>query len=290
MGYYSPLRYPGGKRRLADFVRLVIEKNGISGGTYAEPFAGGAAVALSMLFSGTVSRVVINDKNPAVYAFWYSVLNYPDELSKLINDTKVSIDEWHKQRKIMDVIKEPCLGLGFSTFFLNRTNRSGILLGGVIGGLNQDGPWKIDARYNKGDLINRITAIAKKKEQIQIYNLDIFDFIHEVVPGLEANTLIYFDPPYFHKGSLLYENHFEEATHKRLAQAITEEVQLPWLVSYDNVEKIKEFYNGHEMAEFSLSYSAAKRYKGTEIMIFCNPEARPSQEEMSKNKIRITMV
>lgn len=284
------MRYPGGKRRLVEFIQLIIEKKGIIGGTYAEPFAGGAAVALSLLLEGTVQKIFINDKSLAIYSFWYSVLNHTEELSRLIYDTAVTVEEWQRQREILETVKKPCLELGFATFFMNRTNRSGILRGGIIGGKNQAGPWKLDARFNKKELIKRICSIAEKKNKIELYNLDIFDFINQVVPALNISTLIYFDPPYFKKGSMLYENHFNETTHKKLAEVITKKIKLPWIVSYDNVDKIKEFYSGHEMAEFSLSYSAAKRYKGTEIMIFCEPSMRPNQQEMKKYKVRIKLV
>jgi DNA adenine methylase len=92
-----------------------------------------------------------------VHAFWKAVLNHTEALSKLVRDTKLTVTAWDKQRRIMESPKEhDALTLGFATFFLNRTNRSGILNGGIIGGRDQTGPWKIDARYNARELVNYI--------------------------------------------------------------------------------------------------------------------------------------
>lgn len=287
MAFYSPLRYPGGKGKLASYIELLIKKNNLSGGTYVEPFAGGAGVALALLFNDSVSRIIINDINTAIYSFWYSVVNHTDDLCRLINDTPVTVEEWQRQKDIQRRIDAPCLELGFSTFFLNRTNRSGIIEGGIIGGLNQVGKWKIDARYNKLDLINRINNIAIRRHQIEVYNLDVFNFIDDVLPNLNNRTFVYFDPPYYKKGGSLYENHFKHNDHRELAEKIINIVETPWVVTYDNVEEIESIYNGCEISKFFLNYSAGKKYQGSELMIFPNANACPSAAEIKKNKIRV---
>ena len=221
MRYYSPLRYPGGKGRLADYIRLLLEKNCIEGGTYVEPFAGGAAVALALLLKGAVSRIIINDLSRPIYSFWFSVLNETKALLKLIEETEVTITEWRRQKQVqLNPDSFSTLELGFSTFFLNRTNRSGILSAGVIGGQQQLGKWKLDARYNKDILIARIKRIAAVRDKIELYCCDVFQFINIIVPSLDSKTLIYFDPPYFSKGDTLYDNYFEAEDHRRLAAVI----------------------------------------------------------------------
>jgi len=131
-------------------MKLVIQANGLKDGVYAEPFAGGAGVAIALLLDGYVEQIIINDIDLSVYAFWYSVLNHTEELCEKIVSTSVSMDEWYIQKQVF-TDKDPAflLELGFATFFLNRTNRSGILNAGVIGGKYQTGEWKIDARYPK---------------------------------------------------------------------------------------------------------------------------------------------
>lgn len=287
MKYYSPLRYPGGKGKLTNYIKLILNKNGLIGGTYVEPFAGGAGVAIALLLDEAVSKIIINDKNKAIYAFWKSVLENTEELCRLIKNTPVNIEEWKRQKEIFTNTKNVCLELGFATFFLNRTNRSGILTGGVIGGINQKGKWKIDARYNKDELINRIEAIAIKKKQIKVYNKDIFDFIDKILPKIEEKALIYFDPPYYKQGSSLYENHFKHEDHLKLAMAIEEKVNNPWIITYDNTPEIEKIYAGHSMEKFYLNYSAATRYKGTEIMIYHERKMIPSKDEIKEYKINI---
>jgi len=191
MAHYSPLRYPGGKGRLAGYFKKIYEANSLLGGVYVEPYAGGASVALSLLIDGYASKVIINDIDSSIYAFWYSVINRTEELCQLINDTPVNVKTWDLQRRIQkEQEQHDLLELGFSTFFLNRTNRSGILSAGIIGGKSQLGKWQIDARFNKKELISRIQCISQYGGKIELYHLDairlVFYFLgsQELVAGL----------------------------------------------------------------------------------------------------------
>jgi DNA adenine methylase len=264
----TPLRYPGGKGQLANYIKLLIKKNELEGGCYAEVYAGGAAIAMSLLDEGYVSQVFINDIDLALYSFWSIVLNQPDELSKLVADTPVDMSQWHHQKAIQaDFRNHTQLELAFATFFLNRTNRSGILKGGVIGGKDQAGKWKLDARYNKTRLINRIHRIAKHADKITVLNLDAAKFIRTIIPKLPKKTFVFLDPPYYVKGKGLYEHHYTHADHVRIAKNIKTYVKRPWLVSYDDVPEIQQLYSGFHQQPFKLSYSAQARYQGGEILI-----------------------
>ena len=281
MQFNTPLRYPGGKGRLSQFVADVIDANGLVGGHYAEPYAGGAGIAISLLFLEYVSCIHINDMNKSVYAFWHSVLNKPNQLCGLISGTRASMAEWHRQRAIQDDPSANLLELGFSTFFLNRTNRSGIIRGGVIGGKGQTGKWKLDARYNKKNLIDRIEKIADQKSRIQLYNNDAEDFVQEILPSLPRKTLVYLDPPYYVKGKGLYEDHYNHEDHEDIADLVTALPQR-WIVSYDNVPQIKKMYAGYRQRTFGLHYSAHNRYSGSEVMIFCDALHIPGKIEPSR--------
>ncbi|GAG14050.1 unnamed protein product, partial [marine sediment metagenome] len=209
-------------------------------GHYVEPYAGGAAVALLLLYSEYVTHIHINDISKPLFAFWHSVLNATDELCALIHDTEVSIDEWHKQKLMQGQAEEvTLLELGFSTFFLNRTNRSGILKGGVIGGKKQTGSYKLTARYNKANLIQRIKRIARYKSRISLYNDDAEIFIKSITTRLPPKTLIYFDPPYYIKGKGLYEDFYEHKDHLSVSTIITS-LKHKWIVSYDNTQEIQD--------------------------------------------------
>lgn len=289
--FSSPLRYPGGKGMLANFVKLTLSRNNLQDGHYVEVFAGGASIAWTLLFEEYVQQVHVNDISKPVFAFWSSAVNQPEDLCRLIRDSNVNIDEWHRQKSIQ---KNPQnhsqLEIGFSTFFLNRTNRSGILNGGVIGGKGQTGTWKLDARFNKTDLIDRIQRIARYASRINLYNEDAADFIHLRLPKISKNSLVYFDPPYYVKGQGLYENYYSHDDHLKIAQLITKRVKQPWIVSYDDAPEILEMYAGFQMNCYKLSYSAQERYSGSEVMFFSKNLIVPDVTHPAKVKAKPGLV
>lgn len=267
MSFYSPLRYPGGKNKIANFVKDIIVTNNLCECSYIEPFAGGASVGLFLLFSELVSDIYINDVDKSIYSFWYSVLNNTEDLCKLINDAKVNLKEWNRQKNIQkEKDKADLLPLGFSTFFLNRTNRSGIIKGGVIGGREQAGKWKIDVRFNKKELIKRIKKIALYNNRIHVYNLDAQEFITRVDKKIENNSFIYFDPPYYRKGNVLYTNFFNHEKHQKLADYI-HSLKNNWILTYDNVSEILDMYSDDNKMNLYFSYTAAEKKEGSEIFI-----------------------
>ena len=268
MTFYSPLRYPGGKKKLVNYFKEIIIKNDLEGGVYVEPYCGGSSIALSLLIDRYVSKIIINDIDRSIYAFWHSALNRTKEFCKLIEETPLTIDVWRQQKKIQkNKDKQDLLSLGFSTFFLNRTNRSGILKAGVIGGRNQKGKWKIDARYNKEDLIKRIELLAKNKKKIEIFNEDAIKLVKKLKNKLPKKTLIYFDPPYFMKGKELYLNHYGPEDHKEIAMEIFKIKNQGWIITYDNVGQIKKLYQKYKPKTYSLRYSAGNHNKGKEIIV-----------------------
>lgn len=271
MDFVSPLRYPGGKAKVASFVQELIIQNNLLDGTYVEPYVGGGSVALCMLFNECVSDIYINDIDLSIYAFWHSILMDSERFCRLIHDTPVNMAVWKKQRDIQaNKLKEDLLTVGFSTFFLNRTNRSGILNAGVIGGNDQTGNYKIDARYNKSDLIRRISRIAEYSDRIHLSNLDALQLIKDLCLKLSEKTLFYFDPPYYVKGKGLYLNHYNDENHREIATAIKNLPKFKWIVSYDNVDFITSLYSDLRQKIFELNYSASNSGKGKEVMIFSN--------------------
>ena len=266
---YSPLRYPGGKNKVAKFMQQIIAINGLEGGVYVEPYAGGAGVALNLLLEGKVSKVIINDIDRSIYAFWYCVKHKPEELIKKIQSTQVTLNVWRRQKKVQDnKEKADIFQLGFSTFFLNRTNRSGIISGGPIGGFDQKSEWKIDARYTKKELIKRIRDIAKQRKKIEVYNEDARDLIKILSKRLNAQTLIYLDPPYYVKGEELYANHYQHKDHLLISDSVHGRKRPHWVVSYDAVKEIIGMYPGKKRF-FDLRYTAAEKQSiGKEVMFF----------------------
>lgn len=273
---------------MANFAKLVLFLNHLLDGHYIEVYAGGASIAWSLLFEEYIQHVHINDISKPVFAFWHSVIESTDELCRLIRDTPVSMDEWCRQKRVQTKPGEhSLLELGFSTFFLNRTNRSGILKGGVIGGKGQSGEWKMNARFNKEDLIARIERIAGYSNRISIYNCDAAEFICHYLPRLPERSLVYLDPPYFRKGAGLYEDHYTHDDHLRIAQLVPN-IKQPWIVSYDNTPEIVRMYEGFGSIEYSLSYSAQQRYAGSEIIFFGEALAMPEVTNPAHVSLRET--
>lgn len=268
--YTTPLRYPGGKSRLANFMKLLFRLNRLEDGEYVEPYAGGASVALSLLYEEYASHIHINDLDPAVHAFWHSVLRKTDALCQLVQDTPVTAAEWQRQRAIYAKgPREGRLPLGFATFFLNRTNRSGIISsGGMIGGTNQTGLWGIDARYNKTELRQRIERVASYADRISLYNEDAATLLQRLAATLPKRSLTYLDPPYYLKGARrLYANYYEDADHAALARVVAK-LHCHWVVSYDAAPRILELYGKCRRTIYDLRYTAQDRYNGTEAMFF----------------------
>jgi DNA adenine methylase len=268
--HFTPLRYPGGKGKLAAYVKEIIRTNKFYDGEYVEPYAGGAAIGLELLFQEYVSKIHINDLSQPVYSFWKSVLNDTDELCSLIKNTRLSVASWDRQKRIFAKPQDHSyVQLGFATFFLNRTNRSGILNGGVIGGRDQTGPWKIDARYNTDELIFRIESIAKMRRRISLTRSDALALLRHGLSRWGKKTLIYLDPPYYGQGRQLYYDFYKPSDHEELAEFIEANMEdRSWIVSYDNVAPIKKLYSGFRSVVYNVGYSARENRQGREVMFF----------------------
>lgn len=270
VGFVTPLRYPGGKRKLFPFFSELIEHNGLVGAHYVEPFAGGAGLALSLLVSGYVKVVHLNDLDMAIYAFWKTVLEATDELCRRIERTSIDVATWKQQREIIEhPDRYTEVDVAFATLFLNRTNYSGILRGGIIGGKGQTGKWKMDARFNREELIRRIRHIAAYKDGIKVYNQEAVQFLRSIsqyVPASEKG-IVYADPPYYAKGHTLYYNHYRPGDHRHLAQTM-QNLSCPWVVSYDDVEPVYKLYQGTNYLRYQLHYTAQSRQRSGEVMFF----------------------
>jgi len=280
--FKTPLRYPGGKQKLAPFVYELLVENNLVGGEYAEPYAGGAGVAIELLLNKQVSKIHLNDASRPIYAFWHSILNETEQFCRKIVRASITVPEWKKQKEIFSRPNDVDLfELGFSTFYLNRCNRSGILSAGLIGGLKQSGKWKMDARFPRNDLIARIESIALKKRCIRLRNWDAERFISQYLPRLPKKSLVYCDPPYFKKADRLYLHHYKPEDHKRIAKTIQSNISQPWLVSYDGVPEILDCYSKRNKFLYELQYNASSAYKGSEVIVFSDKLKIPYESSLS---------
>ena len=282
---YSPLRYPGGKARFAPFIAQVMEENGLAGGHYLEPYAGGAGVALELLFHGYASHIHINDIDSAVNAFWRVVTEFPEEILKLLWDTPIDMNQWFRWRAVLRGETEATLvEQGFATLFMNRTNRSGILKGGVIGGKDQAGSYKIDARMKKDVLAARIERIASYAANITVYCEDAHQLLTGATKFMPKRSLIYLDPPYYVKGKGLYRNFYDHNDHLAIAKLLqSRDFKIPWVVSYDAATEICDMYKFSKCLTYGLNYTAQTRYIGNEVMFFSGTLTPPEVEILESN-------
>ena len=271
MSTVSPLRYPGGKAKFYNNIIKIFNDNNIEKPIYCEAFAGGAGLALLLLKNNIVDKLILNDIDKSIYCFWKSILDFNKEFCEMINSVNIDLVEREIQKKIQkdkDILdltkKSDILKLGFSTFFLNRVNHSGIIRAGVIGGIEQNGNYKMDCRFNKKNLIERIKEINKYKKKIEFYNLDAIDFLKKIEN--KKKIFIFFDPPYFQKGKDLYTNFYMIEDHINLAKHISN-LKQDWITTYDNTEEIKEIYSEFQIKEFDILYSLEKKRKAKEILI-----------------------
>ena len=268
MIHYSPLRYPGGKAFLASELERILMTIGLRESTYVEPYAGGAGAALALLFSEKVGRVVINDLDPAIYAFWKAVTMQAERFAKKILAVPLTVAQWKKQKRIYRDATADAFDRGFAAFFLNRTNRSGVMNAGPIGGIEQGGKYKINVRFNRRNLAERVRKIGRYADRIDVLNEDGVQLTKRHLK--KKNTFIYLDPPYFKKGAMLYLNHYDEENHKELANLLNLNIDKHWVLTYDEVSEIRKLYPARRR-RLSLKYRVRGSRKARELMISSAP-------------------
>lgn len=271
----SPLRYPGGKTQLSNFLINLLDINGLNRPIYCEPFSGGFGAGMQLLHDNYVDKVMINDIDTGIYSIWYAILNECSEFIKLIYDTPITIQEWHNQKAIyneLNATRKYSIELAFATYFLNRTNVSGIISGGPIGGQDQTSKYKIDCRFNKKNLVKKIKKINLLSNRIELSNLEANDLIKEKLLNLDPKRLfVFFDPPYYKQGKNLYTNFFDHHNHVKLKKHISLMDNYKWITTYDYVDDIKYIYSDYPALEYSIRYSANKVRKEKEYL-FHSPE------------------
>jgi DNA adenine methylase len=289
----SPLRYPGGKSELGPYIEKVISNNNLHGCHIIEPFAGGASVSLQLLQSGVASRATLIEFDPLVYAFWYCVFNMPDELCRLISDTPITINTWNKfvvYRDIEIPISTQLLEMGFAGLFFNRTNFSGILKAGPIGGKDQTGTYKIDCRFNKDRIIRNIFKLSALNDRVEVKWMDALKYFDEFKHyNTKEKVFFYVDPPYYDKGKSLYRKYFNQDDHTELSKKLIS-LHHPWLLSYDKCPFISYLYGDTESnlrrQSLFFDYSAGSAKKQKELLI-SNLEIPPI-EGIKKNPFAVS--
>ncbi len=267
----SPLRYPGGKARLAGLLTDLLALNELESCEYFEPFAGGAGAALALLNSKAVSRIYLNDADRRVYGFWKSCKSQSERFAERILKVPVTIDEWHRQHSICAAPSHHNqFDVGFAAFFMNRCNRSGVIDGaGPIGGYKQSGKWRLDVRFNRQELAARVLQLGKMGSRISVSNLDALDFLKRKLPrGLHRKKVfVYLDPPYVQKGQRLYLNAYDKQDHGTLSAYLRSQRWLPWFASYDDAPLIRQLYAPLQVCLLPIQYSLHVKRTADELAI-----------------------
>ena len=155
---------------------------------------------------------------------------------------------------------------------MNRTNRAGILpKAGPIGGRKQTGPYRLDARFKKNVLINRIRKIAEVRERISFTSDDALVFIKKLTTSSfnSEKLFLYLDPPYYHRGKDLYLNFYNHEDHLTLAEYMKTFSYCKWMMTYDDCDEVKILYADKyiSVSEFTLQYSMQRVRKAKEVLI-----------------------
>ena len=277
--HLSPLRYPGGKARLAPYLARVLASQSATIDTYCEPYAGGAGAGLQLLADGYVNKLLINDLNPGVAAFWRSVFFDTEAFVALVADCPVDIHNWHRQRAIYLAPDDHSdLALGLATFFLNRTNRSGILNARPIGGLEQTGTWLIDARFNKPNLLHRIRTLGELSPQVDVRQERAIELLR-TLNRRSRPVFLYVDPPYVVPGEELYMTDHSWSEHERLKRVLTNSPH-PWILTYDADDRTRDLYRHFRCLRFRIAHTAQVQKVGREFMFFSRGLRVPDRHVM----------
>jgi len=264
----SPLRYPGGKYKIYDKVKNLIEINELGDRSYVEPFAGGFGIGLGLLRDNIVQTAVLNDFDPHIYNFWHTILNHADDFLQIMMETSITIEERQRQKEVYDDGHADQVKDGFATFFLNRVNFSGVITGGPIGGFKQSGTYKLDCRFNKDEIKNKVEQIALLRDRIELYNYDASELISHYLHERVHESFFNIDPPYVKKGHRLYTNFFKEVDHRNFKRTISEHLgDSCWIVTYDDCELIRDIYRDYHMVEYGILHNAGGSVQGKEVVI-----------------------
>ena len=292
-----PLRYPGGKASLLNYIEKFITSNKISVQAILEPYAGSAAISIGLLSKGTISKAYINDSDQMIFAFWKTVMNNNKELIEMIDSLEVNLDAWFCYRKYLvdkplTKFNEKDVAMAF--LFLNRTSYSGIVKAGPLGGKRQQSRYKIDCRFNKENLKKKIKSIEALSPKVKVFNMDGIQFMKEIIRENE-DVLIYADPPYYNVGKLLYNQYFDDNKHIQLADYLKQIEEQPWLLSYNANKFIMNLYSDQKMVPIYLDYHTGPYRRNIMEYLFSNRvippfEARERIKKVNRSNIEDTQI
>lgn len=252
----SPLRYPGGKSLLADYILSKIQINTTK--TLVSPFAGGASVELALLDAGVIEQLVLNDLDFGIYSLFWTIQNEPNVLiDRLKHVSPTHNDYFNAQEEVKnDYAGCTIFEAAWSTLLLNRLAYSGIYKANPLGGRKGTKEGLL-SRWNPANLIKRIEKIHSLSDRIKILNIDACELIEEMY--WNPNTTILIDPPYVQQGKQLYRCFYENDDHLKLNVLLESLYQgfpgADIILCYDNDPFIEKNYIFPIVEKISRVYS-----------------------------------
>ena len=240
----TPLRYPGGKTWLFEYVKEFLHFHELESKIVVEPYAGSASISVGLLRGNLMKEAYIGEKDPIIVSFWNAVLTRNDELVEYISTLEVTMETWFALKKYLSptsTTNYDIVEVAGAFLFYNRTNYSGIIKGGPLGGKKQLSPYKLDCRFNKERIIERIRGLKGLYGRLHIVESDGLVFMQEMSSKFPEDSFFYVDPPYYGAGKDLYRFYFTDMEHESLSDFLTN-LDPPWLLSYDNAEFIRNLY------------------------------------------------
>ncbi len=234
----SVLRYPGSKARFSSFIARTISLNAGRPRLFVEPFCGGASVSIALLEDGVVDEIAINDVDPLIAQLWSTVFSKAgaEWLAQRVGDVPLSVEEWKRQKALTPASQREA---ALKCLYLNRTSFNGIIhQSGPLGGWGQKNI-KIDVRFNRRRLADRILALSELRSKVTVANQGWRAFCERFAE--DERAVIYLDPPYYHKAEQLYGHVFDEDEHEALRDFLRK-LSRPWLLSYDDAQEVRDLY------------------------------------------------
>jgi DNA adenine methylase len=288
----TPLRYPGGKTWLLPYINDFLKFHKIQLGTIIEPFAGSASVSVGLLKSGIADNAVLCENDPMIISFWKSALYSSEEFVELIKNTDISMDTWYEFKKYLAndaPTKYSDLEIGFAFLFYNRTNYSGIITAGPIGGRRQLSKYSIKCRFNPERIIKKVSQLSALNERIEIIHGDGNEYLRKFTGNQEENIFIYVDPPYYDAGKVLYRKFFAIDDHMELEGILTH-INSPWLASYDDVNFIRNLYKSSKSQYVYTDYQAGNLKRGSRELLLSNLKIPPITAKLKTSNHKIENV
>ena len=237
----SPLRYPGGKSRVAKLLCQYIPPHT----EYREPFVGGGAI---FFYKPKVEKNWINDLHPGLYALWRTLRDHFPEFADLCKaqdttDLRATFDYWINRFDLMKAEGNAQLvERAVQYYFINRTVWTGRVVfdparRSRLYFSNPEGWGKLEKK------LRHLRACAEKLRGVRI-TCKPFE---KCLGGATPETFIYADPPYYRDSldtptSRLYEGHFAIEQHESLRDLLAN-CPARVMISYDDRPEVRRLYS-----------------------------------------------